>query len=159
MKDTVARNVITPPHSVNAENSTIGSLLLRVDENSFDQVDGSVEERDFYLHSHRLYFRAITALVRNKKPYDAVTVAEWLESEGLLSETGGLPELVELAEATPLATNLAAYVDIVRQRSILRQLISVCHSSADAVSTRGTRYSSNSGRCRVWHPQHQGNYE
>ncbi len=124
-----AANIRLPPHSIEAERSVIGSLILNPD--SWDKIADVVAEADFYRHDHRLFFRAVESLADSNAPRDAVTVAERLESSGELSETGGLPYLMELAEQTPSATNIVAYAKIVRERSVLRQLISTCNSVAD----------------------------
>ncbi len=101
-------------------------------DDAWDKVADKVTEGDFYRHDHQLIFRAIESLAENNSPRDAVTVSERLETAGDLDETGGLSYLVELAEHTPSATNVGAYADIVRARSVLRQLISTCTSIADA---------------------------
>ncbi len=101
-------------------------------DEAWDKVADKVGEGDFYRHDHQLIFRAIQSLAEANSPRDAVTVSERLETAGDLDETGGLAYLVELAEHTPSATNVGAYADIVRARSVLRQLISTCTEIADA---------------------------
>ena len=118
-----------PPHSLEAERSVLGALILNAE--SWDKVADVVVEEDFYRNDHRLIFRAIEFLSEKNAPRDAVTVSERLESSGDLAETGGLPYMVELAEQTPSASNVVAYAKIVRERSVLRQLISTCNSVAD----------------------------
>ncbi|MCP5145393.1 MAG: replicative DNA helicase [Gammaproteobacteria bacterium] len=125
-----------PPHSIEAEQSVLGGLLL--DEESWLHVADRIGEKDFYRHDHQLIFRAIAALANEAKPYDVVTVAEWLETQGSFEQAGGLVYLAQLAENTPSAANIIAYADIVRERSVLRQLIQVGTSIAgSAYKTEG----------------------
>ena len=107
----------------------LGALMLSQD--AWDKIADIVVESDFYRNDHGLIFRAIESLVERNSPRDAVTVSEHLESSGDLAETNGLPYLIELVEQTPSSTNVVAYAQIVRQRSVLRQLISTCNSVAD----------------------------
>ncbi len=110
-----------PPHSIEAEQSVLGGLML-VPE-AWDKVADRVREEDFYRREHQLIFRAIGDLSARAQPCDAVTLGEWFERNGLSDQIGGAAYLVELANATPSAANIAAYADIVRDKSILRQLI------------------------------------
>ena len=112
-----------PPHSIEAEQAVLGGIFL--DEHGWDKVAQLIREEDFYRNDHRIIFRAITNLCNEGKPCDIVTVAEWLESHQLLDDSGGMKNLAALAENTPSASNIGTYADIVRKRSILRQLISV----------------------------------
>lgn len=111
-----------PPHSVEAEQAVIGGLML--DNAAWDKIADRVSEGDFYRHQHRLIFRAIASLANRGEPLDAVTVAESLGSD--LAEVGGLGYLATLAKDTPSAANIRAYADIVRERSMKRQVITVC---------------------------------
>ena len=110
-----------PPHSIEAEQSVLGGLML-VPE-AWDKVADRVCEEDFYRREHQLIFRAISDLSTRQQPFDAVTLGEWFDRNGLSDQIGGAAYLVELANATPSAANVAAYADIVRDKSILRQLI------------------------------------
>jgi len=110
-----------PPHSIEAEQSVLGGLML-VPE-AWDKVADRVREEDFYRREHQLIFRAIGDLSSRGQPCDAVTLGEWFERNGLSDQIGGAAYLVELANATPSAANISAYADIVRDKSILRQLI------------------------------------
>jgi replicative DNA helicase len=112
-----------PPHSIEAEQSTIGGLMLL--DAAWDIICERVSEEDFYRQDHRLIFRAIAALANVGKPRDVVTLSEWLEQRGELEKAGGLLYLGTLAKDTPSAANIKAYADIVRERSVLRQLIQV----------------------------------
>jgi len=107
----------------------LGALMLSQD--AWDKIADLVTDQDFYRNDHSLIFSAIRQLVERNSPRDAVTVSEYLENVGDLPDTNGLPYLIELVEQTPSATNVVAYAEIVRQRSVLRQLISTCNSVAD----------------------------
>lgn len=119
--DPVTEALKVPPHSIEAEQAVLGGLML--DNDTWFQVSERLGEEDFYRADHRLIFRAVESLAQQAKPYDVVTLAEWLEANGLLDKAGGLPYLAAVAENTPSAANIAAYADIVRSRSVLRQLI------------------------------------
>ena len=112
-----------PPHSIEAEQSVLGGLML--DNTAWDRLVGSVGEQDFYRHDHRLIFRAIATLADANQPFDVVTVSEWLESNGHLADTGGLAYLSGLVLDTPTAANILAYAGIVRERALLRGMIQV----------------------------------
>jgi replicative DNA helicase len=114
-------DVRVPPHSIEAEQAVLGGLLL--DNNAWDNVADIVRDEDFYRPDHRLVFEAITALSVNGKPCDVVTVSEELARNGKLDDAGGLGYLGTLARDTPTAANVRAYAGIVRERSLLRQLI------------------------------------
>ncbi len=112
-----------PPHSLEAEQSVLGGLML--DNSAWDTVADLVTEGDFYRHDHRLIFRAVSTLCARGEPVDVVTVSEWLEQHKELDKAGGLAYLAEIANSTPSAANIKAYATIVRERSVLRQLIHV----------------------------------
>ena len=110
-----------PPHSIEAEQSVLGGLML--DSAAWDQVADRVLAEDFYRNDHRLIFEAVAGLIERSQPCDAVTLSGHLESQGVLDQVGGLSYLGSLARDTPTAANIRAYADIVRERSVLRQLI------------------------------------
>lgn len=110
-----------PPQSIEAEQAVLGGLMLAPD--AFDRIAGTLNEHDFYRRDHVLIFRAIRELAERSRPYDAVTLGEWFESQGLAEHVAGGAYLVELASTTPSAANITAYADIVRDKAILRQLI------------------------------------
>ena len=110
-----------PPHSLDAEQAVLGGLMLAPD--ALDKVADRLSEHDFYRKDHRLIWRAITELANKGMPCDAVTLGDWFEANGLAEMVGGSSYLIELANATPSAANIVAYADIVREKSILRQLI------------------------------------
>jgi len=118
-----------PPHSIDAEQAVLGGLMLA--ERAWDQIADKLTEEDFYRHDHRLIFRAIGQLAQQSKPCDAITLGEWFDSQGLAEQVGGTSYVIELASTTPSAANIAAYADIVREKSILRQLIEVGTSIAN----------------------------
>ena len=112
-----------PPHSVEAEQAVLGGLLL--DNSTWDAIADRLHAEDFYRRDHQQIFAAIAELSRRNEPSDAVTLAEFLAAKGQGEETGGLAYLAGLARDTPTAANIRAYADIVRERSLLRQLIRV----------------------------------
>ena len=120
-----------PPHSIEAEQAVLGGAFL--DKEAWDKVVERVREEDFYRKDHRIIFRAISKLSNEGQPCDIVTVTEWLESHQLLDEAGGMSSIASLAENTPSAMNIKSYADIIRKRSILRQLISATSNINDTV--------------------------
>lgn len=114
---------IVPPHSVDAEQAVLGGLLLAPE--AWDRIVDRLTEADFYRHDHRVIFRAIAELAAADKPRDAVTLGEWFEANGTADEVGGARYVLQLANSTPSAANILAYADIVREKSILRQLIQI----------------------------------
>jgi len=129
----------TPPHSIEAEQSVIGGLLL--DNNAWDQVADRVCEQDFYRQDHRLIFRSIVHLAEEQQPYDVVTLSDWLKQRGELTNAGGLAYLGDLAKDTPSSANIKAYAKIVREKSILRQLVQVGATISEAAFNSGDRSS------------------
>jgi replicative DNA helicase len=120
-----------PPHSIEAEQAVLGGLLL--DPQAWDNVADAVTREDFYRPDHQLIFEAIASLAGNAKPCDVVTVSQHLERIGKLEAAGGLAYLSAVARDTPSAANVRAYADIVRERSLLRQLIRAGTDIASAV--------------------------
>jgi len=119
-----------PPHSIEAEQSVLGGVMLS--PGAWESVDGVVVDTDFYRHDHQIVFRALKSLAEQEQPLDVVTVAEWLQQRDQLENVGGLGFLNRLAADTPSAGNVKAYAGIVRERSVLRQMISVANEVADA---------------------------
>ena len=122
-------NLKLPPHSLEAEQAVLGGLML--DEQAWDRVSDRVKEEDFYRRDHRLIFQAIALLANAGDPRDALTVSETLSRLGELENAGGIAYLGELVRNTSSATNIAAYGDIVRERSVLRQLIRISNEVSD----------------------------
>ncbi|MDO4640195.1 MAG: replicative DNA helicase [Neisseria sp.] len=112
-----------PPHSVEAEQSVLGGLML--ENQAWDRIADVVTGEDFYRHEHRLIFRAIASLVNENRPADVITVQEVLERSEELEHAGGFNYLVTLAQNTPSAANIRRYAEIVRERSVMRQLAEV----------------------------------
>ena len=112
-----------PPHSVEAEQSVLGGLLLEA--TALDKVADLMTADDFYRQEHRLIFRQIVRLSEQAKPVDVITVAEALEIAGELDKVGGLSYLGGLAQNVPSAANIRRYGEIVRERSIMRKLAEV----------------------------------
>ena len=119
-----------PPHSVEAEQSVLGGLLL--DNAAFDRVTDVLNEDDFYRYDHKLIWQHIARLIALARPADVVTVNESLASAGKAEEVGGLAYLNALAHNTPSAANIRRYAEIVRERSMLRKLVSVADEIAAA---------------------------
>ncbi|MCS5710197.1 replicative DNA helicase [Candidatus Berkiella aquae] len=112
-----------PPHSVDAEQAVLGGLML--DNKAWDQIADKLVEKHFYRRDHQLIFRAMVKLMSENKPLDVITVSEVLQQLEMHDEVGGLAYLGELAKNTPSAANIGAYAEIVYERAILRELISV----------------------------------
>ena len=115
--------VRAPPHSVEAEQSVLGGLLL--DNNAWDRIGDRLAVEDFYRHDHRLIFQQISRLIDQNKPADTVTVFEGLQLAGKAGDCGGLAYLNALAQNTPSAANIRRYAEIVHERAILRRLVTV----------------------------------
>jgi replicative DNA helicase len=112
-----------PPHSIEAEQAVLGGLML--DNRAWEQIADRIVESDFYRRDHRLILRSIASLEANDKPFDVITLSEELEKTHELDDAGGLAYLGRLAKETPSAANIKAYADIVRERSVFRQLIEI----------------------------------
>ena len=119
-----------PPHSVEAEQSVLGGLLL--DNMAWDRAGDLLSDSDFYRYEHRLIYAAIGSLVSATKPADVITVFEQLQGLGKAADCGGLQYLNALAQSVPSAANMRRYAEIVRERSILRKLIAASDDIATA---------------------------
>ena len=122
-EDSALEQLKTPPHSLEAEQSLLGGLLL--DAQTWDQVAGLVTKEDFYLPQHRLIFEAIFKLSERGSPLDVLTISEELDVMDEAEHAGGVAYLSELAASASSASNVVAYAGIIRDRSVLRQLIRV----------------------------------
>jgi replicative DNA helicase len=120
--DPQVASVRTPPHSIEAEQSVLGGLLL--DNTAWDRIADLVAADDFYRHDHRLVFHQVSRLIDQGRPADVVTVYEALQTAGKAEDAGGLVYLNSLAQNTPSAANIRRYAEIVRDRAVLRRLIS-----------------------------------
>ena len=123
MTDCDVAQLRVPPHSIEAESSVLGGLLL--DNGAWDRCGDLLVDSDFYRHEHKLIYAAIGTLVNASKPADVVTVFEHLQRAGKADDAGGLLYLNQLAQYVPSASNIRRYAELVRERSILRKLISV----------------------------------
>ncbi|CUX96288.1 Replicative DNA helicase [Candidatus Gullanella endobia] len=119
-----------PPYSLEAEQSVLGGLML--DNERWDNVIDRIISNDFFNRSHRFIFSEMQNLLELNKPIDLITLSESLEQKGKLNAVGGFAYLAELSKNTPSAANISAYADIVRERAIVREMISVAHEIADA---------------------------
>ncbi|MEO1204409.1 MAG: replicative DNA helicase [Pseudomonadota bacterium] len=128
--DGLEQRLKVPPHSLEAEQSLIGGLMLN--KSAWDKIADVVSAVDFYRNDHRLAFAAIAELVDQGQPCDVVTVSEFLDQRGELGDAGGLEYLASLANETPGAANARAYANIVRERSMLRSLIEAGNEIAGA---------------------------
>ena len=130
-QDTETTALKIPPHSIEAEQAILGGLFL--DPNAWTKVSERLRDDDFYRRDHQIIYNAVSKLDAEGHPFDLVTVAEWLENNQILDDAGGLGYLSALADNTPGASNITAYADIVRKRSILRQLIKATNEISDSV--------------------------
>jgi len=128
--DAETESLKLPPYSLEAEQAVLGGLMI--DNATWDQVSDVVMEADFYRADHRLIYSAIFDLAEENNPYDVVTLSEWLDTRNELNNVGGLSYLGSLAKNTPTAANIKAYAKIVRERSVMRQLIRVSTDIADS---------------------------
>jgi replicative DNA helicase len=128
--DSQVASLKLPPHSVEAEQSLLGGLLL--DNSAWDRIGDVVSEADFYRDDHRRIFRHIAKLVAQGRPADVVTVFESIDKSGEADAAGGLAYLGEIANNTPSAANIRGYAQIVRERAILRKLVAAGDETAAA---------------------------
>ena len=112
-----------PPHSLESEQSVVGGLLL--DNQAWDKIGDVIRAEDFYRYDHRVIFEHIAKLIDGSKPADVITVYESLQSSGKAEDVGGLAYLNTLATNTPSAANIRRYAEIVRDRAVLRRLITI----------------------------------
>lgn len=129
-RDPQVAGLKVPPHSIEAEQSVLGGLML--DNDRWDDVAERVAPNDFYTRPHRHIFTEMQRLQEMGKPIDLITLSESLENQGQLDGVGGFAYLAELSKNTPSAANISAYADIVRERAVVRDMISVANEIADA---------------------------
>lgn len=128
--DSKIESLKVPPHSLEAEQSVLGGLML--DNEAWDNVSEHVVEQDFYTRTHRFVFASMHSLIESSQPIDLITLTEALERDGKLDDAGGFAYLSELAKNTPSVANIVAYAAIVRERAVTRELIGVANEIADA---------------------------
>ena len=127
-----------PPHSIEAEQSILGGLLINND--SLDIISSIINEDDFYRRDHFLIFKEICTLIEANQSCDVITLQENLERLNIIDQVGGLAYLGSLVNNTPGISNIRAYAEIVRERSILRQLIQASNEISDsAFNTDGRK--------------------
>jgi replicative DNA helicase len=146
-----------PPHSIEAEAAVLGGLLI--DNTAWDRVGDILRPGDFYRAEHRVIFEAITRLIDQARPADVVTVYEALQSLGQAEQSGGLPYLNTLAMETPSAANIRRYGEIVRDRAVLRQLITVSDEIATTALNpegRETRQILDEAESKIFHIGEEG---
>lgn len=135
-QDPQIESLKVPPHSVEAEQSVLGGLLL--DNAAWDRIADFLSQGDFYRYDHRIIYEHIGRLIASTRPADVVTVYEALTTSGKADDVGGLAYLNALAQNTPSAANIRRYAEIVRDRAVLRRLVSVADEiSADAFNPQG----------------------
>ena len=130
MADDQIENLKLPPHSVEAEQSLLGGLLI--DNEALDKIADIVSAVDFYRHDHQLIFQHIVKVVESNQPADIITVGESLDKNAELATVGGLSYLGLLSENTPTSANIRGYASIVRERSIMRSLVQVGSDIAES---------------------------
>ncbi|RUO76895.1 replicative DNA helicase [Idiomarina tyrosinivorans] len=128
--DAKVAEIRSAPHSIEAEQSVLGGLML--DNERWDDVAGKVIADDFYHRAHRMIFAAMQYLAERNQPIDLVTVSEKLEASDQLERVGGFAYLGEIAKNTPSAANILAYADIVRERAVVREMIGVANEIAES---------------------------
>ncbi len=129
VRDDDVSRLRVPPHSVEAEQSVVGGLLL--DNSAWDRIGDLLSDGDFYRYEHRLIYEAISSLINATKPADVITVFEQLQRLGKAEDCGGLVYLNALAQSVPSAANIRRYAEIVRERSVLRKLV----AASDEIAT------------------------
>ena len=121
VRDNDVERAKVPPHSLEAERSLLGSMLL--DNSSTDDIITIVIADDFYLPQHRVIFTAISELYNKDKPCDILTLTDYLTNMKKLEDAGGETYIYEIANATPSVANIKAYAQIVKERSVLRKIL------------------------------------
>ena len=122
-KDQNTTNLNIPPHSIEAEQAVLGSILLN--NMYWDDVAENVVKEDFYRFEHRLIFEEMEKLIAQQSPVDLITLEQALKSREVIEQVGGFAYLAELSNNTPSAANVVAYANVVREKAIMRELISV----------------------------------
>ena len=110
------------PHSIEAEQCVLGCAFI--DQDASFNIVSTLKENDFYSETHKIIFGAMSKVFANNVPIDFVTVTENLEKNGLLDSVGGAEYLISLTNIIPSASNYEHYMNIVKNDSVLRQLIS-----------------------------------
>ena len=125
-----------PPHSIEAEQSVLGGLLLN--NGTWEDIADIITDDDFYRHDHRMIWQHISNLLRAGRPADALTVKDALQQSGRLEDAGGEQYLAMLSNAVISASNIRHYAEMVRDRAVLRRLIAVSDQIAtEAFNAQG----------------------
>lgn len=125
MTEQKLRDLKTEPHSIEAEQSVLGGLMIKND--TWDGVAERVIGADFYLHRHRILFSAMQRLLESDRPADSVTLTEYLTQTSQLDDAGGYTYILEIQRNTPSAANILAYADIVRERAVVREMVAAAN--------------------------------
>ncbi|EQA8340154.1 replicative DNA helicase [Klebsiella oxytoca] len=129
-----------PPNSIEAEQAVLGGLML--DNQRWDDIADILTCHDFYSRPHAVIWNVMVELSEQGLPMDLITLSEKMEIEGTLDSSGGFAYLAELSKNTPSAANIRAYAEIVRERAVVRELVSAANQIADAGYTPQGRDSS-----------------
>jgi len=140
-QDQLVDSYKTPPHSIESEQSVLGGLML--DNNAWEKVADIITDSDFYRQDHRLIYHHICKLIEHNKPADVVTVAESLEISAELQNIGGLAYIGAIVQNTPSAANIKRYAEIVRERSIMRNLAQIGVQITDSAYNPAGRSAAN----------------
>ncbi|WP_159714946.1 replicative DNA helicase [Blochmannia endosymbiont of Camponotus nipponensis] len=128
--DEQVSSIKIPPYSLEAEQSVLGGLML--DNTRWEYISGQVDSDDFFNYAHRIIFNEMKRLLEISKPVDLITLSESLEIQGKLELVGGFAYLAELSKNIPSVSNVVAYAEIVRERSVIRAMIAIANKIADA---------------------------
>ncbi|VAX76861.1 replicative DNA helicase [Buchnera aphidicola] len=123
-------NLKIPPHSLEAEQSVLGGLML--DNQQWDTISEYIIPEDFYSRQHQLIFYEMKNLIEKGSPIDLITLSESLEQKGELNNVGRFAYLAKISKNTPSITNIIAYAEIIRERAIIREIILTAHNIAYA---------------------------
>ena len=110
-----------PPHSVESEQSILGSIIL--DKDAIITVAETINPSDFYKEAHKIIYESMLSLNSNNEPIDLITLIEELRKEGHLDNIGGISYLTSLSTIVPTTSNVKYYANIVKEKSVMRQLI------------------------------------
>ncbi|WP_367670435.1 replicative DNA helicase [Sodalis-like secondary symbiont of Drepanosiphum platanoidis] len=124
------KNIKIPPYSLEAEQSILGGLML--DNNKWDEVIERIKSNDFFNRPHQIIFNEMKILLEINQPIDLITLSESLEQKGILNPVGGFAYLAELSKNIPSSANISAYTEIVRERAIVREIITVANEISSA---------------------------
>ena len=119
------------PKSLEAEQAFLGSLIM--DSSAWDQVSHLIQSKDFVDVNHKIIFNEIYDLAAAGQIIDVVVLEDCLKSKGVLDKIGGLSYLGQLARKVPTSAHIKAYADIIKEKSIMRELINISNRTVQAV--------------------------